>query len=47
MKMSALMAEKCNTLSRVVNIVYGCFVIMYCKFNLLSVYHCINKDYQK
>ena len=34
MKMSALMAERCNSLplslSRVVNIVYSCFIIMYC-----------------
>ena len=31
MKMSALMAEKkCNSLSHVVNIVYSCFIIMYC-----------------
>ena len=30
MKMSALMAEKCNSLSHFVNIVYNCFLIMYC-----------------
>ena len=28
--MSALMAEKCNSLSHVVNIVYNCCVIIYC-----------------
>ena len=28
--MSALMAEKCNSLSHFVNIVYSCFLIMYC-----------------
>ena len=30
MKMSALMAEKCNSLSHFVDIVYNCFLIMYC-----------------
>ena len=30
MKMSALMNEKCNSLSHFVNIVYSCFLIMYC-----------------
>ena len=30
MKMSALMAEKCNSLSHFVDIVYSCFLIMYC-----------------
>ena len=30
MKMSALMAEKCNSLSQFVDIVYNCFLIMYC-----------------
>ena len=56
MKMSALMAEKCNSLSHFVDIVYSCFLIMYCivsyrvnlfVFNLLSVYQCNNKGYQK
>ena len=28
--MSALMAEKCNSLSHFVDIVYSCFLIMYC-----------------
>ena len=30
MKMSTLMAEKCNSLSHFVDIVYSCFLIMYC-----------------
>ena len=30
MKMSAVIAEKCNSLSHFVNIVYNCFLIMYC-----------------
>ena len=30
MKMSALMAEQCNSLSHFVNIYYSCFLIMYC-----------------
>ena len=30
MKMSALMAEKFNSLSHFVDIVYSCFLIMYC-----------------
>ena len=30
MKMSALLAEHCNSLSHFVNIVYNCFLIMYC-----------------
>ena len=30
MKMSALLAEKCNSLSQFVDIVYSCFLIMYC-----------------
>ena len=30
MKMSAVMAEQCNSLSHFVNIVYNCFLIMYC-----------------
>ena len=30
MKMSALMAEQCNSLSHFVNIDYSCFLIMYC-----------------
>ena len=30
MNMSALLAEKCNSLSHFVNIVYNCFLIMYC-----------------
>ena len=30
MKMSALMAENSNSLSHFVNIVYSCFLIMYC-----------------
>ena len=30
MKMSALLAEKCNSLSHFVDIVYSCFLIMYC-----------------
>ena len=30
MNMSALLAEKCNSLSHFVNIVYSCFLIMYC-----------------
>ena len=30
MKMSALMAEKCNSLSHFVDIVYSRFLIMYC-----------------
>ena len=54
MKMSALMAEKCNSLSHFVDIVYSCVLIMYCillcimfVFNLLSVYQCINEGYQK
>ena len=49
MKMSAIMAEKCNSLSHFVDIVYNCFLIMYCiiscimfVFNLLSAYQCIN-----
>ena len=28
--MSAVMAEQCNSLSHFVNIVYNCFLIMYC-----------------
>ena len=28
--MSAVIAEKCNSLSHFVNIVYNCFLIMYC-----------------
>jgi hypothetical protein len=28
--MSTLMAEKCNSLSHFVDIVYSCFLIMYC-----------------
>ena len=57
MKMSALMAENSNSFSHFVDIVYSCFLIMYCivlyllcimsVFNLLSVYQCINKGYQK
>ena len=53
MKISALMAEKCNSLSHFVNIVYIavfvlCIVlylvcIMYV-FDLLSVYHCVNNQ---
>ena len=46
--MPPLMAEKCNSLSYVVHIVYGCFfyyVLLHIK--LVSVYHCINKGYQK
>ena len=30
MKISALMAEKCNSFSHFVDIVYSCFLIMYC-----------------
>ena len=30
MKMSAVIAEKCNSLSQFVDIVYSCFLIMYC-----------------
>ena len=30
MNMSALLAEKCNSLSHFVNIVFSCFLIMYC-----------------
>ena len=30
MKMSALLAEKCNSLSQFVDIVYSCFLLMYC-----------------
>ena len=30
MKMSTLMAERCNSLSQFVDIVYSCFLIMYC-----------------
>ena len=46
--MSVLMAEKCNSLSPVVNTciyLFGYYVLLY--FNLLSVYHCIYKGYQK
>ena len=30
MKMSAVIAETCNSLSQFVDIVYSCFLIMYC-----------------
>ena len=30
MKLCALMAEKCNSLSHVVYIIYSCFLIMFC-----------------
>ena len=36
MKMSALMAEKCNSLSHFVDIVCSCFLIMYC-----IVFYCV------
>ena len=40
MKMSALLAEKCNSLSHFVNIVYSCFRIMYCivSYRVLCMY---------
>ena len=40
MKMSALLAEKCNSLSHFVDIVYNCFLIMYC-IVLIVYYVCI------
>ena len=36
MKMSALMDEKCNSLSHFVDIVYSCFLIMFC-----IVFYCV------
>ena len=40
MKMSALLAEKCNSLSHFVDIVYNCFLIMYCivSYRVLCLY---------
>ena len=40
MKMSALLAEKCNSLSHFVNIVYNCFLTMFC-IVLIVYYVCI------
>ena len=47
--MFVLMAEKCNSLSLVVNIVYNCFVIMYCCTLIYYLYAIVltNKGYQK
>ena len=57
MKMSAILAEKCNSLS--LSFCKYCiylfsYYVLYCillcimfVFNLLSVYHCVNKAYQK
>ena len=38
MKMYALVAEKCNSLSHFVNIVYNCFLIMYCIVSYCVLY---------
>jgi uncharacterized membrane protein YesL len=43
------MAEKCNSLSLVVHIVYNCFVIMYCCTLIYYLYVIVltDKGYQK
>jgi len=56
MKMFALLTEKCNSLSLICKycIYLFSYYVLYCillcsmyVFNLLSVYHYVNKGYQK